>query len=83
DAFADADEVVVTELYPADEPPEPGVSGKLIADHLRHPCVRWIPELEDVVPLLRRTVGPEDVVVTLGAGDVWRVAQTVAREAGR
>ena len=83
DAFADADEVVITELYPADEPPEPGVSGKLIADHLRHPCVRWIPELEDVVPLLRRTVGPEDVVVTVGAGDVWRVAQTLAREAGR
>ncbi len=82
DAFADADEVVVTELYPADEPPEPGVTGKLIADCLRHPRVRWVPELDDVVPLLLRSVGPEDVVATLGAGDVWRVARRLAEEVG-
>jgi UDP-N-acetylmuramate--alanine ligase len=83
DAFADADEVVVTELYAADEPPEPGVTGKLIADHLRHPRVRWVPDLEDVVSLLRSTVAPADVVVTLGAGDVWRVAEGLSREVGR
>jgi UDP-N-acetylmuramate--alanine ligase len=83
DAFEDADEVVVTELYPADEPPEPGVSGKLIADHLRHPRVRWIPDLEDVVGVLLRCVGPDDVVATLGAGDVWRVAQRLAEEVKR
>lgn len=83
DSFADADEVVVTELYPADEPPEPGVSGKLIADHLRHPRVRWVPELDDVVALLRSTVTPQDVVVTAGAGDVWRVADRLSREVGR
>lgn len=82
DAFVDADEVVVTELYPADEPPQPGVTGKLIADCLRHPRVRWVAELEDVVPLLLRSVGPEDVVATLGAGDVWRVARRLAEEVG-
>ncbi|MCS7236311.1 MAG: UDP-N-acetylmuramate--L-alanine ligase [Armatimonadota bacterium] len=83
EAFEDADEVVVTELYPADEPPEPGVSGRLIADHLRHPRVRWVPELEDVVGVLLGCVRPEDVVATLGAGDVWRVAQRLAQEVKR
>ncbi len=83
DAFQDADEVVVTELYPADEPPEPGVTGKLIADCLRHPKVHWVPDLEEVVPLLLRSVGSRDVVVTLGAGDVWRVAQRLAEEVRR
>ncbi|MER3456794.1 MAG: UDP-N-acetylmuramate--L-alanine ligase [candidate division GAL15 bacterium] len=83
DAFADADEVVVTELYPADEPPQPGVSGKLIADHLNHPRVRWVRELEDAAALLQALVGPQDVVITLGAGDVWRVAEHLAREVPR
>ncbi len=83
ESFADADEVIVTELYPADEPPEPGVSGRLIADALRHPAVRWVPELEAVVPLLLSTVRPDDVVATLGAGDVWKVAERLVEELDR
>ncbi len=82
DSFADADQVIVTELYPADEPPEPGVSGRWIADALRHPSVRWLPELEAVVPFLMSTVRPQDVVATLGAGDVWKVAQRLTQELG-
>jgi UDP-N-acetylmuramate--alanine ligase len=83
DSFADADEVIVTELYPADEPPEPGVSGRLIADALHHPAVRWMPELEAVVPFLQSRVRPDDVVATLGAGDVWRVAERLVEELAR
>ena len=83
DAFEDADEVVVTELYPADEPPEPGVTGKLIADCLRHPRVHWVADLEEVVPFLLRSVRPQDAVATLGAGDVWRVARRLAEEVER
>ncbi|MGI8810648.1 MAG: UDP-N-acetylmuramate--L-alanine ligase [Acidimicrobiales bacterium] len=74
DAFADADVVVVTEIYSAGEPPRAGVSGRLVADAVRdgHPSahVHWIPERADVVAFLRAELRPGDLCLTLGAGDL-------------
>ena len=74
DAFTDADVVVVTEIYPAGEPPRPGVTGRLVADAVRdaHPGARieWIPERAGVVGFLRRELRPGDLCLTLGAGDL-------------
>ena len=48
-AFADADELVVTDIYGAGEPPVPGVSGRLVADAVRAQDPRlpvvYVPEL--------------------------------------
>ena len=74
DAFADADVVVVTEIYAAGEPPRAGVTGRLVADAVRdaHPEARveWIPERAGVVDFLRRELRPRDLCLTLGAGDL-------------
>jgi UDP-N-acetylmuramate--alanine ligase len=74
DAFTDADLVVVTEIYPAGEPPRPGVTGRLVADAVRdaHPSaeVAWIPARADLVDFLRRELRPGDLCLTLGAGDL-------------
>jgi UDP-N-acetylmuramate--alanine ligase len=74
DAFDDADVVVVTEIYPAGEPPRAGVSGRLVADAVRdaHPAthVEWLPERADVVAFLRRELRAGDLCLTLGAGDL-------------
>jgi UDP-N-acetylmuramate--alanine ligase len=77
-ALARADAVCVTDVYPAREQPIPGVSGRLIVDALaaRRPGMRigWAPEPEDAARVLARWANPGDVVLTLGAGDVDRVA---------
>lgn len=74
DAFADADVVVVTDIYSAGEPARPGVSGRLVADAVRdaHPSARveWLPERADVVTFLRRELREGDLCLTLGAGDL-------------
>ncbi|MDR5683047.1 MAG: UDP-N-acetylmuramate--L-alanine ligase [Armatimonadota bacterium] len=78
-AFDDADELIVTEIYPADEAPLPGVSGRLIVDAVApHRPVRWIPEIEDVPAAILPTLRPGDVVATMGAGDIWKVAEWIA-----
>jgi UDP-N-acetylmuramate--alanine ligase len=73
-AFADADALVVTDVYGAGESPVPGVSGQLVADAVRAQDQRlpvvyapgWRELREAVGSLLR----PGDLCLTLGAGDL-------------
>jgi len=80
-ALAGADDVAVTDVYPAREGPLPGVTGKLVVDALsdlgRLPA--WTPTVEQGVEHVARAVRPGDVVLVIGAGDVER-APTLLRE---
>jgi UDP-N-acetylmuramate--alanine ligase len=73
-AFRGADVVLVTDVYPAGEPPRPAVTGRLIADAVgdAHPDldVRYTPTLDDAATELRRILQPGDLCLTLGAGDL-------------
>jgi UDP-N-acetylmuramate--alanine ligase len=87
-ALAGADVVVVLDVYPARERPEgpfAGVSGKLVADaaadYAGGRAVWWLPTLEEAESVLSHRLADGDVVVTLGAGDVDRLAERLA--AGR
>jgi len=84
--FGAADEVIVTDLYAADEPPIPGVDAGIIVRAVSaHRPVRFVPDLADAAALLAAEARPGDLVLTVGAGDVWKVADDlVARlSAGR
>lgn len=76
-SFFNADTLVVTDVYAARETPRDGIDGKLIADLARargHRDVHWVREKERVKDKLLATCNAGDVVVFLGAGDIWRVA---------
>src|SRR3954452_12344320 len=83
-ALALADVVAVLDVYPARERAEdyPGVSGLTIArtaaDASRGRRVYWTPTQDDAERLLRDVLGPGDVLITLGAGDVDRLAARLA-----
>jgi UDP-N-acetylmuramate--alanine ligase len=81
DCFADADVLVVTDIYPAGEPPRPGVTGKVVVDAVldAHPWKRvaWLPSLDDVVSYLGSTLRAGDLCLTLGAGDLTAVPDRV------
>jgi UDP-N-acetylmuramate--alanine ligase len=75
-AFNDADEVLVTDIYPAGEAPISGVSGESLAEAIRrhgHKAVRFSGELARTLRELNGFVRPGDLVITLGAGNVNRV----------
>ncbi len=75
-AFDSADEVIITEIYAADEAPIPGVDAGIIvrAVGAGRP-VRFIADAGAVAAALEREVRPGDLVLTIGAGDVWKVAE--------
>jgi len=81
DAFTGADVVVITDVYPAGEPPRPGVTGKLVVDAVveAHPDARvvWMPTRRDVVAYLTRALRAGDLCLTLGAGDLTAVPDEV------
>lgn len=74
-AFQDADVVIVNRIYSAGEKPIKGISAKLIADEIRDCSGKTPIELdtqEQIVSYLASVVRPGDLVITLGAGDIWK-----------
>jgi len=74
-SFNDADILVVSPIYPAGEKPIEGVTAEGLAQSIRdhgHKDVIYCPEQEDMVPTLMGLVGPGDLVMTLGAGNIHR-----------
>lgn len=76
-SFDDADMVIVTDIYPARELPIEGVNGKLIADNMikyGHKNVFYIDKFEDIMPFLINQIQGNDMVITIGAGNIVRIS---------
>ncbi len=85
-AFFLADHVIVTDVYAAGETPIAGVDGALVADSLvrhGHPSVEYVARLASVPGRLKKRIRSGDLVLTLGAGDVWKVGESLLRSAAR
>ena len=80
-ALAAADLVFVTEIYAAREQPVPGVSGRQVAEAAvkAGADARFEPVRAEVGRRVRDALEPGDVVLTLGAGDITRVAPELVR----
>jgi UDP-N-acetylmuramate--alanine ligase len=86
-SFFNADVLVLTDVYPAREEPIQGVNGELIANAAKefgHKQVHYVPDKKAVPAFLLSIVQPGDMVITMGAGDIWRfgedfIAQLKAR----
>jgi UDP-N-acetylmuramate--alanine ligase len=83
-----ADEVVLTDIYPAGEEPIPGITIERLVEEVRtaRPAmpVHLVKRLADVAPAVARLARSGDTVLTLGAGSIGSVGPRIlaALEAG-
>jgi UDP-N-acetylmuramate--alanine ligase len=74
DAFSAADVVVITDIFAAGEQPQPGVTGRLVADAVAaaHPAldVRYLAGRRELRDHLESILRSGDLCLTLGAGDL-------------
>ncbi len=75
-AFADADEVIVTEVYAAREPKEDFSSAQIVKA-MAHPSARFIASIDDVAVYLHSKVREGDAVLVLSAGDADRISENL------
>ena len=80
-AFHDADQVFITEIYAASEAAMAGVTGESVAENVRadgHQHVHYEATLGRLRAAVNAILEPGDLVITLGAGDIHRVAHHLA-----
>jgi UDP-N-acetylmuramate--alanine ligase len=75
-AFYQADHIAVMDIYSAGEEPRPGVTAEKLADGISghgHKSCCYTGDTEATIEHLQAVVQPGDIVITLGAGNVWQV----------
>ncbi len=82
-AFEGVERVEILDIYPAGEAPIPGVSAERLAERMRAcgcTAARYAPSEADLIRDLVEQIRPGTLILTIGAGSVWRVADALASE---
>lgn len=79
-AFQDAHMLYLLDIYAASEDPIEGVDSGLIIQEINKtegPEVEWVRDHDEAVDRVVRESFPGDLILTLGAGDVWRLGEEI------
>ncbi len=79
-AFDEADVLVITDVYAAREKPIEGISGELIAQQAQsygHKNVHYIPDFDDIIEFLKSELKAGDMLITIGAGNVFKIGRMI------
>jgi len=85
-AFNDADKLILTEVYAAGEDRIEGASGAALYEGIKrygHKDVSYMPDVKSVPEFLAGAAAEGDMVITLGAGDVWKAGAALVEALGR
>ena len=81
-ALIKSDVAIITDIYPAREKPIEGITGQLVYEELKkngHVDVIYEPNLEKLTDLVDGIVKQNDLVITLGAGTIWRYSELIVQ----
>ena len=79
-SFGDADNVLVTDIFAARERDTGLINSAQVVAASPHPAIQHTPQLRDAVERLAHDVRPGDVVITLGAGDSYKIGEMLMQE---
>jgi UDP-N-acetylmuramate--alanine ligase len=79
-SFNQADKLIIMDIYAAGEKPIPSISGQVLYEGIKkhgHKDVVYIADREKVLEHLVETIKTGDLVLTLGAGDIWKIGEQI------
>ena len=82
-AFNQADVLFLLDIYPAGEEPIPGVKAENLYEGIKghgHKDVTLVSDRKEILDHLLPRLKSGDMVITLGAGDVWKIGETLMEE---
>lgn len=79
DSFNDTDAVIITDIYAAREKDVYNISSYKLVTAMKekyptHP-IYYVKDFEDIVNYVKKFAGKDDIVMTMGAGDVYKVGE--------
>ena len=80
-SFQAADRVYVLDIYPASEKPIPGVTSQRLVERMAElgfDHAEYAPSEQAVIRGLLQDLRPGDLVLTVGAGNVWKIGDALA-----
>lgn len=77
--FELADQLFLLDIYPAGEAPISGVTTQNLCREIKNKSVAYAPSRNEAVTMISKSLMPGDVLLTLGAGDVYKVGDDVLR----
>ena len=80
--FYHSDILLLTEIYAASEKPIPGISGNTLVEKISahgHHDLHFCPTMDCMLEKLQSIAAPGDVVITLGAGNIWQVGEALLK----
>jgi UDP-N-acetylmuramate--alanine ligase len=83
--FADADTLLILDIYAASEQPIEGISGEVLAKRIQESgarVVRYVPSFAEALQTVVAAVEPGDMVLTLGAGSVSQLGPMIVEKLG-
>ena len=81
-AFSDADMLIALPVYAAGETAIPGIDTECLVERIKesgHRDVAYAPDFDAALRILNDRTGDGDLVLTLGAGDVWKAGEAFLR----
>ena len=81
-AFKDADELVITDIYAASEEPIPGINGAMLAEKIgaaTGQTVQYMAGQDTIEQYLENHVQAGDMVMTIGAGDIYKMGERLVK----
>ncbi|HEY9061847.1 MAG TPA: UDP-N-acetylmuramate--L-alanine ligase [Pseudobacteroides sp.] len=76
-SFSDADYVIVSDIYAAREPDNGEINSLILSEKINEvsPKAKYIKHFEDIANYLHEKASPGDLIITMGAGDIYKVGE--------
>lgn len=81
-SFGDADEVILTPIFPAREKFDPTISSEMLAgviekNHSKSFSAHAFPDFQSIIDHLKTSLKKDDIVITMGAGEQYKIGESL------